>query len=84
MSLLNKGTTSYVGEHDILLNDDEDDGDREDDDEKTLTVGITDLVTDCVVERNPKDHLSVQLMKGILFIITITLISDHHHGETLT
>ena len=42
MSLLNKGTTSYVGEHDILLNDDEDDGDREDDDdEKTLTVGIT-------------------------------------------
>ena len=41
MSLLNKGPTSYVGEHDILLNDDEDDGDREDDDEKTLTVGIT-------------------------------------------
>ena len=42
MSLLNKGTTSYVGEHDILLNDDEDDGDREDDDdEKTLTVGFT-------------------------------------------
>ena len=41
MSLLNKGPTSYVGEHDILLNDDEDDGDCDDDDEKTLTVGLT-------------------------------------------
>ena len=82
MSLLNKGPTSYVGEHDILLNDDEDDGNREDDDEKTLTVGITDLVTDCVVERNPKDHLSVQLMKGDF--VHHHHHADHHHGETLT
>ena len=45
MSLLNKGPTSYVGEHDILLNEDEDDGNREDDAELQNVNFFTQIIS---------------------------------------